>query len=64
MRGDKQEEEDDQFGGRAFAGTRSFALISLFGGLMGFFASIDIPGSSLAIVIGFSALVLMIAIVE
>jgi hypothetical protein len=31
MRGDKQEEEDDQFGGRAFAGTRSFALIALFG---------------------------------
>lgn len=64
MKGDQQDEEDDQFGGRAFAGTRSFALISLFGGLMGFFASIDIPGSFLSVAIGFSALVIMIAIVE
>jgi hypothetical protein len=43
MRGD-QEEEDDQFGWRAFAGTRSFALIALFGWLMGFFSSIDVAG--------------------
>ena len=64
MRGDKQEEEDDQFGGRAFAGTRSFALIALFGWLMGFFSSIDVAGGFLAIAIGFFALVIMIAIVE
>lgn len=63
MKGD-QEDEDDQFGWRAFAGTRSFSLIALFGWLMGFFSSIDLAGWFLAIVIGFFALVIMIAIVE
>ncbi len=63
MKGD-QEDEDDQFGWRVFAGTRSFSLIALFGWLMGFFSSIDLAGWFLAIAIGFFALVIMIAIVE